>query len=77
MLKDKKSETDAEKQKALIRRLVTEVSRDNPDLYYQPTSLVARLIQTHIAEGHTLNGEDRMLMQRLTTRDLEVLLSLH
>ncbi|WP_341366676.1 hypothetical protein [Yoonia sp. BS5-3] len=77
MLQDKKSETDAEKQKVLLRRLVTEVSRENPDLYYQPTSQVARLIADHIKSGRTLNGDERKLMAGLGTRDLEVLLSLH
>lgn len=77
MLQDKKSETDAEKQKALLRRLVTEVSRAYPELYYQPTSQVARLIKRHIADTGTLNGDDRKLLNRLSNRDLEVLLSLH
>jgi len=77
MLQDKKSETDAERQKVLLRRLVSEVSRENPDLYYQPTSQVARLIRDRIAGGRSLNQEERALMQRLSSRDLEVLLSLH
>lgn len=77
MLHDKKSETDAEKQKVLLRRLVTEASRNSPDLYYQSTSQIARLIRDLITNGRTLNGEERKLMERLSDRDLEVLLSLH
>ena len=77
MLQDKKSETDAEKQKALLRRLVTEVSRESPDLYYQSTSQVARLIRDHIKNGRTLNADERKVMEPLSSRDLEVLLSLH
>ncbi|MEM9630561.1 MAG: hypothetical protein AAGA50_04495 [Pseudomonadota bacterium] len=77
MLQDKKSETDAERQKVLLSRLVTEVSRENPDLYYQSTSRIAHLLRDHISDGSTLNHEERALMQRLSVRDLEVLLSLH
>jgi len=77
MLQDKKSETDAERQKVLLRRLVNEVSRENPELYYQSTSQVARLIRDRIADGRSLNQDERALMQRLSSRDLEVLLSLH
>ena len=75
MLHDKKSETDGERQKALLRRLVSELNSENPDLYYQPTSEVARLIQDRMKS--TLNGDERKLMSRLTQRDIEVLLSLH
>ncbi|MEM0921613.1 MAG: hypothetical protein AAGI13_01115 [Pseudomonadota bacterium] len=77
MLQDKKSETDAEKQKALLRRLVQEMSRDYPDFYYQSTSQVARLIQRHIAESGKLNADEIKLTERLSQRDIEVLLSLH
>ncbi|MEM9782829.1 MAG: hypothetical protein AAF899_10160 [Pseudomonadota bacterium] len=77
MLQDRASETDAEKQKALLRRLVEALSRENPELYYQPTSQVARLIQQHIAERGTLDADEHELMARLSHRDIEVLLSLH
>ncbi|WP_293577251.1 hypothetical protein [Phaeobacter sp.] len=77
MLQDKKSETDAERQKALLKRLVSELSAQHPDLYYQPTSLVARLIREQIEQGKTLNQDERKLMSRLKSRDIEVLLSLH
>ncbi|MEM0949274.1 MAG: hypothetical protein AAGK37_17885 [Pseudomonadota bacterium] len=77
MLQEKKSETDAEKQKAVLRKLVTELSHEHPDLYYQPTTEIARLIRDHVANGGTLNGADRKLMEHLSSRDLQVLLSLH
>ncbi|MEM6680462.1 MAG: hypothetical protein AAF675_21555 [Pseudomonadota bacterium] len=77
MLHDKKSETDAERQKALLRRLVETLNQDKPELYYQSTSEIARQIQRHIAEKGTLNADERELMARLSQRDIEVLLSLH
>ncbi|MET1415468.1 hypothetical protein ABVF61_24565 [Roseibium sp. HPY-6] len=77
MLQDKKSETDAEKQKVLLRQLVEELGREVPELYYQPTSHVARMVRRMISEGDILNADQRKLMARLSERDLEVLLSLH
>lgn len=77
MLQDKKSETDAEKIKALLRNLVAELSRENPELYYQPTGEVARVIKDQIMDGSKFNAEERALLEGLSTHDLEVLLSLH
>ena len=77
MLQDKKSDTDAEKQKTILRRLVEELNRSYPDLYYQPTSEVARLASQIIQDGHSLNADEKKLMARLSSRDIEILLSLH
>ncbi|MCH2096501.1 MAG: hypothetical protein MK160_15530 [Rhodobacteraceae bacterium] len=77
MLQDKKSETDSEKQKRILRRLLETLSHEVPELYYQPTSQVARLIQTRVHDGGSLNADERALMARLSTRDIEILLSLH
>ncbi|MEM9734290.1 MAG: hypothetical protein AAF903_12520 [Pseudomonadota bacterium] len=77
MLQEKKSETDAERKKVLLRRLLSDLSQANPDLYYQPTSEIARLLKDQILNGNMLNADDRKLMEPLGARDLEVLLSLH
>ena len=77
MLQDKKTETDAEKRKSILRRLIVDLNRDNPDLYYQPTSEVARLVRQLIATSSKLNADERKLMEKLSNRDLEILLSLH
>jgi hypothetical protein len=77
MLQDKREDLDAEKRKKLLWRLVAELSREMPDLYYQPTSEIARHIRLCIADGGKLNADERALMDRLGQRDIEVLLSLH
>ncbi|MEM1162558.1 MAG: hypothetical protein AAGJ28_16620 [Pseudomonadota bacterium] len=77
MLQDKRTDLDAERQKKLLQRLLSEVSSQNPDLYYQSTSQIARQIADHITSGAVLHGDDRALMERLSQRDIEVLLSLH
>ncbi|WP_460274663.1 hypothetical protein [Celeribacter sp. ULVN23_4] len=77
MLQDKRNELDAEKQKKTLTRLVTALSETNPELYYQSTSEIAGLLKDAIDEGKSLNGEERQLLQRLSLRDIEVMLSLH
>lgn len=77
MLKDKRTDLDSEKQKQLLTRLVEELSATDPDLYYQPTSAIALRLKTHIDSGNGLNADDRKLLEPLTARDIEVVLSLH
>ncbi|EEE44031.1 hypothetical protein [Roseibium alexandrii] len=77
MLQEKHGDLDAEKRKKLITRLLEDLSRSNPDLYYQPTSQIALQIKQQVDEGTNLSNEDRALLSPLTLRDIEVLLSLH
>ncbi|MEM8872402.1 MAG: hypothetical protein AAGB10_08810 [Pseudomonadota bacterium] len=77
MLEDKRQDLDSEKQKKLLQRLVTELSRSEIDLYYQPTSVIALQIKQYIDDGAELFAEERALLNRLSQRDIEVLLSLH
>ncbi|MCT8162126.1 hypothetical protein [Pseudoruegeria sp. SHC-113] len=77
MLQDKRSDLDAEKQKKLLQRLVGELSTLRPDLYYQPTSVIAEEMEAFIDGEAKLYAEERVLLKRLTKRDIEVLLSLH
>jgi hypothetical protein len=77
MLQEKHGDLDAEKRKKLITRLLEDLSRSNPDLYYQPTSQIALQIKQQVDEGTNLNNDDRALLSPLTLRDIGVLLSLH
>lgn len=77
MLQEKREDLDAEKRKKLLQRLITELSREYPDLYYQSASEIARQMRSYIAGGAHLNAEERALMEPLSQRDIEVLLSLH
>jgi hypothetical protein len=77
MLQDRREDLDSEKRKKLLQRLVSELSREHPDLYYQPASEIARQIRSDIACGTKLNADERALMDRLSQRDIEMLLSLH
>ncbi|WP_170334464.1 hypothetical protein [Ruegeria arenilitoris] len=77
MLEEKRKDLDSEKQKKLLFRLVDELSRSSPDLYYRSTSEIAAYLEAYIRKGAKLSAYDRALLTRLSRRDLEVLLSLH
>ena len=77
MLQDKRKDLDAEKRKTLLERLLQEVGREQPDLYYQSTSEIAQRLKQHLASRAALHPEDRKLVERLSPRDIAVLLSLH
>ena len=77
MLQEKKSDTIAERQKAVLMRLIAEISHQSPDLYYQPTNQIARLLKENIRQGRNMNADDIELMKRLSSRDIQILLSLH
>ncbi len=77
MLEEKIADLAAQKQRKLLQRLVEELSKTNPELYYQPTSQIARQLKIHIDAGGNLIHEERELLQVLSQRDIEVLLSLH
>ncbi|MEM9970642.1 MAG: hypothetical protein AAF762_06040 [Pseudomonadota bacterium] len=77
MLEEKRKDLDSEKQKRLLQRLVGELSTVDPDFYYRSTADIASMLKTKIDAGDSLNGEEKSLLQRLSARDIEVLLSLH
>ncbi|CUH67257.1 hypothetical protein TL5118_02110 [Thalassovita autumnalis] len=76
-LQEKRKDLDVERQKRLLTRLVEELSRSDPELYYRSTSEVAAQIEGLIGKAGRLSLEDRQLLMRLSRRDIEVLLSLH
>lgn len=77
MLQDKRKDLDSEKQKRLLHRLVEELSAAEPDLYYRPTSEIAAVLKKHIDTDSGLHTEEKKLLEKLTQRDIQVVLSLH
>ena len=77
MLQDKHKDLDAVKRKRLIERLLGELGRDNPDLYYRSTSDISQMLHGHIAQDARLHPEETALLEGLSARDIAVLLSLH
>lgn len=76
-MEEKRQDLDSEKQKKLLERLVSELSREHIDFYYRPTSDIAFAIQKHIKDGAKLTQEEHALLERLEPRDIQILLSLH
>ena len=77
MLQEKRDDLAVEKQKRLLQRLLNDLTRSRPDLYYQATTEVARHIREYVSEGAAMTAEERALLEQLSVRDIEVLLSLH
>lgn len=77
MLDPERKELDAERQKKLLRRIVDDLTNSRPDLYYQSTSEIARQIAELIRSGGQLSADDRALLQKLSQRDIAILLSLN
>ncbi|MEM9550864.1 MAG: hypothetical protein AAGA05_06800 [Pseudomonadota bacterium] len=76
MLQDKHAELLAEKRKNLLERLIVEVSRSGFDLYYAPTSQVARYLLDYARNTAKLNADELALLEGLDLRDVEVILSI-
>ena len=72
-----RKELDAERKKTLLRGIVDDLTNSRPDLYYQSTSEIARQITELIKSGGQLSADDRALLQKLTQRDIAILLSLN
>lgn len=72
-----RKELDAERKKTLLRGIVDDLTNSRPDLYYQSTSEIARQIAELIKSGGQLSADDRALLQKLTQRDIAILLSLN
>ena len=77
MLHDDRKDLDSERQKKLLRRIVDDLTSTRPDLYYQSTSEIAGQIAEQIRSGGKLSADDRKLLQKLSQRDIAMLLSLH
>ncbi|MEM0900196.1 MAG: hypothetical protein AAGI92_09630 [Pseudomonadota bacterium] len=77
MLQEKRKDLDSEKQKKLLDKMVEELSRTDADLYYRPTAQIAMRLKQHIDGEAEIRADDRELLRRLSTRDIEVLLSQH
>ncbi|MEL6914945.1 MAG: hypothetical protein AAFP13_10630 [Pseudomonadota bacterium] len=75
MLEEKRVDLEAEKQKRLLARMVETMTREHADLYYQPTSQIALVLHQDISKGAGLTLDEKGLVDKLSSRDIEVLLS--
>lgn len=76
MLQDKNADLLATRRKALLERLIAEIGRSGFDLYYAPTSQVADHLLRYARSQAALNADERALLDGLSRRDIEIILSL-
>ena len=76
-MEEKRQDLTSEKQKQLLQLLVSQMSHDDPDLYYRSTSQIAFQIEAYIRGDNDLSLDDLTLLAPLDARDIQLLLSLH
>ena len=76
------SESDGRKQAArherrrvIVQRCLQALMRTDPQLFYQPTSTIAREIHAAARRPDALDDEEREALEPLTVRDIEMLLA--
>lgn len=77
MLHDKHKDLESEKRRKLLEKLLGDVSKDAPDLYYRSTSEISQILLQHIDQTARLHPEERDLLKGLDARDIAMILSLH
>lgn len=75
-MEEKRKDLDAEKQKKLINKLVSDLSHSDPQLYYRPTIEIAMYLEKYIAGDNDLNADEIILLKKLSHRDIQTILSL-
>ncbi|MEL7042358.1 MAG: hypothetical protein AAGL90_12590 [Pseudomonadota bacterium] len=75
-MEEKRKDLRAEKQRKLLEQLVDELSRADPNFYYQSTSDIAYLLKDHVTTARGLTVEDRELLAPMSARDIQMLLSI-
>ena len=76
-MEEKREDLVSEQRKKLLHRLVEELSRENVDLYYKPTTEIASVLKNYIDDKTKLSVEERKLLEPLSRYDIQLLLSLH
>ena len=75
-MEEKRSNLRSEKQRRLIEHLVNDLSKLDPNFYYQTTSEIAHILKEYIENDADLVREDKELLSPLSVKDLQVLLSI-
>ncbi len=75
-MEEKEKDLVHSKRKALINKILSELSVEHRDLYYLPTVEISALVQERVASGK-LSKEDTELLNGLSIQDIQVLMSHH
>lgn len=62
----------------VIQRFLNKLTKQHPELYYAPTSQIAREIHKEIQNKlNTLDFEEQVQIKRLEVHDIEIILGFH
>ena len=64
-----------EKQKTILASLTKRLFEQDGSLYYESTSIIAHKLRDLIHQEGSLNVKDKEVMNGLSSRDIEILLS--
>lgn len=71
-------ELGVQKRDKVIQRFLSQLTKQHPELYYAPTSQIAREIHKEIQNKlNTLDFEEQVQVKRLSAHDIEVILGFH
>lgn len=76
-MEEKHKDLKSVRQKALLMKIMSELSETKPSFYYLSTVEVATQIKAHIDQGNGLSRDDLALLNGLSLRDIQIILSLH
>lgn len=76
-MKEKRSELDNTKQKAVISRILQRLNKSHPDFYYLSTIELAAEVKKEIHVPQALSHEEFNLLKNLSRHDIQILLALH
>lgn len=62
----------------VIQRFLNKLTKQHPELYYAPTSQIAREIHKEIqSKLNTLDFDEQVQVKRLEVHDIEIILGFH
>lgn len=76
-MEEKRKDLKSTKQKELLMRIMGDLSKSHPSFYYLSTIEVAAEIKDFIEQNKGISRDDFLMLNSLTHRDIQILLSLH
>lgn len=76
-MEEKRADLKSQKQKDLLDKILSKLSADNPQIYYESTSQVAYQIEDYLKGDNDLSMEELELLSTLDAHDIQLILSLH
>jgi len=75
MIALEKTDTETNKKKDIINRIVSKLFSENEGLYYSPTDDIAVLVKERIQNNIYVSREEKDLFAGTSARDIKILMS--